>query len=248
MLFFKRILDFSPGAIAQKEKRRNSRFAVGPGFPAKAVLNFAGRDGNGDQNTDGEGQDWGGWLVNLSGSGASLQLHPAALAKRGEAARLRLKVDGAGLEIPGSVAHFRTYANYALCGVALDFPDELVKKSYLQLLEPVVIGASFKAVDSKRVRQDTPDLRKEQYQGDSAARLTVWRSADGIAGFDLQIGSYSIAGSNTSPELDVAGDGAASGKDLSEAEKEELRRLFQWIVPNLAKAVPADVRKFVTRF
>jgi len=253
VLFFKRILNFSSDAIAQKEKRANTRYPIGSGFPVKAILNISGRDGNGQTlSPDGRnGQDWGGWMLNLSNSGVSMQLHPAVLTRRGEACRFRLVYENYQLELDAQVAHFRTYPNYSVCGVSLKFPDAEMQKAFLQVIEPVVIGSSFKPVDSKRIKQDTPDLIKEQYTGDSKTRLTVWRAAgeNSIAGFDLQIGPYSVAGSNQSPDLDVTADadGGPDGK-LTAGSREEVRQLFRLIVPNLAKSVPPDVRKFLARY
>jgi hypothetical protein len=253
VLFFKRILNFTPDAIARKDKRQNTRFPVGQGFPVKALLNLAGRDGNGMiLDPDGHnGQDWGGWMLNLSSTGASMQLHPAAITTRGEVCGFQLTFESHRLEINARVAHFRAYPNFSVCGVALEFQNAEIQKAYLQLLEPIVVGASFKPVDPKRIKQDTPDLKKEQYQGDSDTRLTVWRSVsvNAIAGFDLQIGTYSVSGSSESPGLDVTAATGESGEPtLTAASKEEVRLLFHWIVPNLAKSIPSDVRKFLAKF
>lgn len=253
MLFFKRILNFTPDAIAQREKRRATRYPIGQAFPVKAVLNITGRDGEGFiiKANARSGQDWGGWMLNLSSTGASMQLHPAALTARGEACRFMLTFENNKLVIGGQVAHFRAYPNYSVCGISLDFPDTETQKAYLQLLEPVMIGASFKPVDSKRVKQDTPDLKKEQYRGDSDSQLTVWRAAEGnvIWGFDLRVGPYGVAGTSESPELEVtATAGAKEGPKLNAGSQGEVRDLFHWIVPNLSKSVPADVRKFLARF
>jgi hypothetical protein len=252
-VFFKRILNFSQEAIAKKEKRQAERYAVGQAFPVKAVLSITGRAGGGSTapTIAKTSVDWGGWMLNLSSTGASMQLHPAAITARGERCRFKLTFDGHLLEIDGQVAHFRSHPNYTVCGISLDFPDAETQKAYLQLLEPIVVGASFKAVDPKRVKQDTPDMKKEQYKGDSDTRLTVWRGTDGssIIGFEVVIGPYSVTGSVHSPELDVDGaEGATHEAELSAAAREEIRRLFRWIVPNLAKAVPADVRRFLGKF
>jgi len=253
VLFFKRILNFSAEAMAKKEKRRATRYPVGQAFPVKAVLTIIGRDGEGFvvKAPNRSGQDWGGWMLNLSSTGASMQLHPAAVTARGELCRFRLTFENIVLAIDGRVAHFRTHPNYSVCGVSLDFSNKETQKAYLQLLEPVVVGASFKAVESRRVKQDTPDLRKEQYRGDSNTQLTVWRATQGsaIVGFELRIGDYSVAGSSESPALDVTtAAGAKSEPELGPVAQGELRNLFHWIVPNLSKHVPTEVRNFLGRF
>ena len=251
VLFFKKILKFDRAEGSKGEKRSAARHPVGQTFPVKAVLNVVDRDSTGQLIEEGRRRtDWGGWMLNLSATGASMQLHPAALAVRGDPCVLRLSFDNSILEIPGRIAHFRAQANYALCGVSLDFPDAEVHRAYLQLLEPIKVGDSFRPVDPGRVKQDSPDMKKEQYSGDAGTRLTVWRTADGstIYGFELLIGPYSVTGSNQSPELDVQAAGGSQEVDLSPGACDEMRRLYRWIVPNLAKSVPADVRKFLGRF
>lgn len=249
MRFFQRILKFTPEVAGATDHRRNKRFAVGQAFPVKAVLTLAGRDGEGVKisSTETEGQDWGGWMVNLSGNGANLQLHPAAVADRGDVCTLRLSFGRRTLSIRARIAHFRVGTKFTNCGVSLEFPDAETQAAYQQVLEPVIVGSSFKPVDTSRIKQDTPDLLKEQYLGDSGARLTVWRFAGegGIAGFEMFLGSHSINGTPDSTELDVQ---SIDGADASAAASEEVVRLFRWISPNLPKSVPSDVRKFLARY
>ncbi|HVU18160.1 MAG TPA: PilZ domain-containing protein [Candidatus Didemnitutus sp.] len=246
--FFQRILN-TPELAGQKEHRRNKRFAVGQTFPVKAVITLAGRDGEGVKirSDDAAGQDWGGWMVNLSGNGANLQLHPAAVADRGDVCTLRLSFAQSTLSIRARIAHFRPGTKFTSCGVSLEFPDADTQSAYLQVLEPVILGSSFKPVDSSRIKQDTPDLVKEQYGGDSGTRLTVWRapSEAAIAGFELLLGSHSITGTPESLELDIQ---PIDGADATAAAREEVIRLFKWITPNLPKSVPSDVRKFLARY
>jgi hypothetical protein len=252
VLFFKRILNFSPEAVAAGEKRRNKRYAVGQAFPVKAVLTLTGRDGEGVKiNTPGQaGQDWGAWMLNLSGNGASMQLHPAAVTDRGDVCTMSLTFGKSTLAIRARVAHFRATTKFTLCGVSLEFPDAETQKAYLQVLEPVILGTSFKPTDSKQVKQDTPDLLKEQYLGDSGARLTIWRTAadSSIAGFELLVGYHSITGTPDSDGLDISAIDGAPPAETTAAAREEVTRLVRWIVPNLPKSMPSDVRKFLARY
>jgi hypothetical protein len=259
VLFFKKILNFSKEETAPTDNRLAPRHAVGQTFPFKAVLNLSPHDGEGNPIAGAKnGQDWAGRLTNISSTGANIQLHAAAAAIRGEPCTFKLSLDSYQLEIPSTVAHFRCYPQYALCGFSFVFPDFNTQKAYMQILEPVAIGSSLAPMDEKLVKQDAPGLRKDEFTGHSASVLTVWRQADSneIHGFDLRMNTYGVRWSDGLPELDTYGftQAPAVGKKappppvfhrLTETQQEEVRWLFCLAVPNLAKAVPLDVRKFL---
>jgi hypothetical protein len=257
VLLFNRILNFNKEAVAPGDKRQIQRHAVGQLFPFKAVLTLIGHDGEGKPiANDEKGQDWAGRLANLSASGASIQLHSAAIGLRGEPCQFKLSLDNYRLEIPGSIAHFRHYPQYSLCGFSYNFPDFETQKAYMQLLEPVSIGASLVPVDVKKVKQDAKGLYKEQFRGSASALLTVWRQAPGagVHSFDFRMNDYGVRWSEGMTEVEAYGmfKITPSGKktaspfvELTEAQHEEVRWLFCLAVPNVAKAVPSDVRKFL---
>ncbi|MDI1320085.1 MAG: hypothetical protein PSW75_07825 [bacterium] len=254
MLLFKKILNFSKEAVAAGDKRQAERYAVGQSFPFKSVMTLVGHDGDGNPipNSD-KSQDWAGRLANIAATGASMQMHSAAVAIRGEPCRFKLSLDSYLIEIPSTVAFFRFYPQYALCGFSFNFPDFEVQKSYLQILEPVSLGASLAVVDPKTIKQDIEGLTKEQYAGDKASRLTVWRDADGgINSFDFRMNDYSVRWAHGMTEVQTAAvEIKASGKKglsgLTPTQREEVHWLFCLAVPNIAKAVPLDVRKFLSQ-
>ncbi len=258
MLLFKRILNFNKGAVASDEKRIIPRFAIGHPFAFKVVISLVKRDGDGIPSVeDTDGQDWYGRLTNLSASGASVQVHSAALATRGEPCRFRLSLDEYVLEIPATIAHFRACTQYTLCGLTFHYPDPEVQHAYLQLLEPVSIGASLIPVDAKKIKQDAEGLLKEQYQGVSSSWLSVWRQSSGtIHSFDFRMNDYGVRWSDGMTEVEPYGMAklAPGGKKtsspfvhLSETQLEEVRWLFCLAVPNLPKAIPHEVRKFLAQ-
>ncbi|MFI5335394.1 MAG: PilZ domain-containing protein [Opitutales bacterium] len=260
MQLFKRILKFDKEAEeAPNEKRKLQRYAVGPTFPFKAVLNLLLHDGEGAVNTnDRNGQDWAGKLVNLSTSGASIQVHPAAAASRGEPCQLKFSLDAYQLDLPATVAHFWNYRDHSLCGIAFSFPDSETQRAYLQLLQPVVIGASLTPVDTVKVKQDAPGLKKEQFVGHSVTLLTIWRdaAAGGVHSFDFRMNRYGVRWTTGMEELDIYGlaadapvakEAATAVVKLTAAQQEDVRWLFCLAVPNLAKTVPLDVRKFLSQ-
>lgn len=261
VLLFKKILNFKAGSDTDN-KRGATRYAVGLKYPLKAKVTLVGRDGEGNilKADDNRAMDWGGQVINLSTTGVSLRLHPAAMGDRGENCKLKLELDNRLFEIDAIVAHFWSSAQYATAGISLKFPDNYTQKAYRQVVEPVAIGAMLAPVEAKLVKQDVPGLRKEQYVGDDEQTLlSVWRDITGkvIEHFELLVHDYYIRGSAQSPGLQIGyRDGAKVGSrvsrpampiNLSAAQQAEVRQFFQLIVPNIAKAVPADVRSFLER-
>jgi hypothetical protein len=248
VLLFKKILNFKgPGGLS--DKRGATRHPVGAKYPLKAKVTLVGRDGEGNilKADDNRAMDWGGLLMNMSSGGVSLRLHPAAMGERGENCRLKLELDHRLFEIDGTVAHFWSGPQHATLGVALVFPDSHTQKAFRQLVEPVAIGSSMEPVE--KVKQDVEGLKKEQYASDEENVLSIWRDAAGkvIEHFELRTHGFYIRGSAQAPGLQI---GAIAGtkSGLTPTQTNEVRALFQLIVPNIAKAVPADVRAFLDQF
>lgn len=257
MLLFKKILNFSKEAVASSDKRQSERYPVGQGFPFKAVLTLIGHDGEGKPLLNSNiGQDWAGRLTNISATGASMQVHSAAVSARGEPCLFKLSLDGYLIEIPSTIAFFRFYPQYALCGFSFNFADFEIQKAYLQILEPVALGASLVQVAPKQIKQDIEGLTKEQYVGEKSSCLTVWRGASGdIHSFDFRMNDYCVRWAQGMTEIQTgAFDQKATGKKgslsisgMTPAQREEVRWLFCLAVPNLSKAVALDVRKFLSQ-
>ena len=255
MLFFKNILNFSKETVQSSDKRGATRHAVGYPFPFKSIVTLIGHDGEGNPlKGDEKGQDWSGRLCNLSATGASMQMHSAAIAIRGEPCWFKLSLDNYLLEIPGTIAHFRCYPQYVLCGVSFKFPDFESQKAFLQVLEPVSIGATLEPVDAKKIKQDIPGLHKEQFKNEGNALLSIWRQGLGgeIQSFDFRMNHYGVRWGAGMSELETYGISEVKKKSttapfakLTETQQEEVRWLFCLAVPNLPKCVPADVRKFL---
>ena len=261
MLLFKKILDFKKSAGGgHSDKRGAKRYPVGAKFAIKAKISLLGRDSEGHLLAAGSNSltDWGGQLADLSNNGASIRLHPAAVAASGDPCCLKLELDNRIFELDGKVANFRSGAQYVTCGITLVFPDQYTRKAYLQLMEPVLIGATFE--NSGKAKQDLPGLVKEQYACESDATLSLWRDASGKNPklFELVVHDYFVRGNTETPGLKIGyRDGAKVGKRVSRPSipipmsadhQDEVRRLFQFIVQNLGKGVPAEVRKFLELF
>lgn len=233
VLLFKQILDFKQAALARlRDKRKGTRYPVGPGFPLKGTV---GLKGGASQSCD-----WSGQLANISPTGVSLMLPPAATTVRGEKTTLCLRIEQHVLELPCVVAHFRVLATHSVCGLSLEFPNFTVQKGFAQLLEAVKIGATLAPV---KVPSSRRGATVEQYKAGTAARLSVWRKGDEIERFELVIGEHSVRG-EAYGDLEIQAR-AEGGDQPGTNVREEVRRLYRWLLPNLNKQVPADVRDFL---
>jgi hypothetical protein len=258
MLLFKRILNFTQNSVAASNKRNSERYTVGEKFPFKASVTLLRHDEFGvPVPNDDVGQDWVGTLNNLSATGASIQLHSAALGSRGQSCCMKLRLDDYLLEIPGTIAYFRTYPHHTVCGFAYGFDYFETQKAYMQILEAVALGASLEAVKASTVKQDIAGLHKEVFRGKGETQLSVWRTiADKtIHSFEFRMNAYGVRWTEGMTELEtyaiVEKISAArrparpAAPGLTKTQHEEVSWLFCLAVPNLPKSVPADVREFL---
>ncbi len=250
MLFFERILNSKPGGV--KEQRRATRYAVGASFPMKAMLNLMGRDEFGQQlaSADGRGWNWAGKLVNFSCNGVSIQLPPAIIAKKGDSCLLILSLAGYQLNIPCHVVHMRPHPDSVQFGLRFDFPDKNTPAGFQQLLELVAFGASLRPEKPHSAVPDGSGYMVEHYLGDFDSRLTVWRSANGgpVLWFEFHLASYCVRGDLSARTLEFAAGEGKDAKPVTPAQVGEIHQLFKWVVPNIARAVPSDVRQSLQSF
>jgi len=245
---FTRILDMKRDFVARlRNKRSHPRHRVGADFPLKAMLNLCGDESlvRKGRAVRGQGRDWGGRVGDISRGGLNITLPPAATTMRGEPSILRLTLENHELVIPCAVAHFRVYNSYALCGVRLEFDDLKTEKAYQQLVEAVSMGASFAPAGPGRTQ---PGFVRRSWRSANKALLSDWRVKDSrsIDRFELTLGEHSVQGKRTQSDLEVHLR-TDSTKSVSPAVEGEVRQLFRWVVGNLPKNVPADLREFMTR-
>ena len=264
MAFFKHILDFKRAALARlKDKRKARRYYVGPAFPLKARIVLPDSDGTPRKSKEppppDAGRNWGGSLFNMSGEGLSLQLPPAAIAKRGEKTSVTLSLDGYELKLPCNVAHFRVQAGTAYCGLVLEFPGKTERKSYLQLLEAVALGSTLAPAAGSASSHDRPGLRAERYKSARPALLTAWRDPKSgeLAGFELVLRDHCLRGEAKRPALEIFANKGGGEKTAWSApgftfstgkENGELRQLFRWVALNTSRTVPTDLREMMRFF
>jgi hypothetical protein len=248
MQFFKRILKLDAASAKQREQRGANRYSIGPNFPLRAVLNLQGRcdDGRILKSKDGKGWDWSGRLVNVSTTGVSLQLPPAIHAARGDQCHLKLTIDGHELEIPSRIVHRREQRDSAVFGVSLSFTDTDVPSAYHQLLELIALGATLQPVKAAEETAVAGEFVSELCRGDTGGQLTIWRKTEDktIHAFEFHLTDCCIQGGPKWIEF-LSRKQADAYKAAGATEAEEIRRLFRWVAPNIAKAVPSDVRSFL---
>ncbi len=249
MLFFKRVLDVSKTAATTANRRVASRFVVNHEFPVAAVLNIAGRDELGrslEKSKRGTGWDSPVQLINLSTTGARMQVPLEVKAQRDDFCRLKLDVQGYQLIVPGRIAHVAVDDGYHVFGLVLDLGAANTAAGYRQLIDLVALGSSL--VLTKPLQQDGTGYHFEEYAGEPASRLSIWRSlASGtVIAFEFQLKDCLVRGHDGSTGVECfTGTDAKTAQPAKTEQAEEIKRLFQWVVLNLAPAVPADVRDFL---
>jgi len=247
MLFFKRILGGS-GPDIPSDRRGGPRYPVGPAFPLKAVLNTVGRDEMGQllQSKDGAGWDWAGRLINLSPTGARLQVPATMHSHKDDSCRMKFSIDGYELIVPGRIAHITERRDSFIYGIQLDTSAPEVGKPYRQLFELIALGAALKP--AKPPHADDSGYLAEHYAAEEFSSLDVWRagSEKAVVAFDLRLNDCHVRGvageKGLQFLLNVEGEQPVAAPPEQRAE---IERLFHWVVPNLSPDVPEDVRVFL---
>jgi hypothetical protein len=225
------------------DRRKKPRFAVSPSFLLDATLALPDETGE-------KWKDYPATLVDLSATGAHIQVSLAAVAFPEGRCRLRLTRGKFKLEIPGNVAHFVGASRLAVGGMLLYFPDPGVEKAYHRVLEPVIIGASLAPAEGS---QEFSTRYKEEYAGKLSSRLTVFRENKdaGISGFDFRMNHYGVEAERAPGDAPDAKltlkfrDTSAGAARLAETQDQEARWLFRLAASNLSTKVPAEVRKLL---
>ena len=255
MLFFKRILkepEPEPGPAEEAppavERRKSPRFKVHPDSPLKVVLSIVGRDESGAPLSNSRhGWNWRGRLIDCSEQGVRLQMGPVVKAVVGDGGQLTLEMEDFHLTILCHVANITEQPTGLYFGLQHEIEDEKTLKAFRQLLEVMALGSTLKR-QFKRTKPDESGYLVEQYASDRPARLTIWRHKEdqSVGAFEFLLKDSLVRGAAGS-ELQylVGADGASTA---TSAQAGEIRRLFHWVVPNMAPAVPADVRKFLLEY
>lgn len=247
MALFSRILAFKENLARQKEQRGERRYSPGRNFPLIATIEV----GEDPRNAK---------VLDLSPGGAGLQVAgpPYPL---GAEARLHLMLESLWMEFPCRIAHLKILPVGCRLGLTARFDNPETENSFLQLLQPVVLGGAMRPVPPEEVRQDDPTMHMQVFTGTPGTELAVWRQYDlmgELSGFLWRMDDYIVRGEaavgvmqlSTRPPTPRRARGKQpkpSGK-LRGAIDGEIRQLFRWTMLNLPKEVPGDIRSFLQGF
>jgi len=250
MLFFKRILKtpepepVQASPVPAVERRRSRRYVVNPQFPLKAVLSVSQRSGPPSSAAPPPtAWRWAGRLINCSAEGARILMDPAHKVGAGDLCDLRLSVEEFGLTVPCHVSNTTVEQAGVVFGLEHDITDEPTRIAYGQLLEVLALGSDLK-LQIKSTAPDATGYLVEHYSSNRPARLTVWRmpAGGGVAALEFLLKDSLVrAVAGRAVEYRNASD----GRKASPEKALEMKRLFQWVVPNVAEKVPEDVREIL---
>jgi len=195
--------------------------------------------------------DWGGVLINLSSSGARMQVPSSVHAQRGDVCQMKFDLEGYVLTVPGQIAHISERHDSFIYGLKLEVSNDENSQAYRQLIDLVALGAMLKPVKAAQPDEESGYL-VEQYIGEENCRLDVWREYAGrtIVAFDFKLRNYRVRGLSDRANLEYFMEVDASGtvQPAPASQSPEIQRLFHWVVPNIPNAVPEDVRGFLQKF
>jgi hypothetical protein len=247
MLIFRRIFNFEQTKVDQLEKRLNLRYVPGPGFPLRASVHHGGRDHTAK-------------ILDVSSNGVGLLVAHDTGISAGYHLRVDLVLGQHRLEFEARIAHLQPREEGLYLGLGLVFAEFELQKTYLQLLQPIVIGQTLQPMAMDRVIQDEPRFSKQVYTGDPDVLLTVRReqmTGTPLHSFEFQLPDSFCRGimrqGTVAPYALESMEASAAEQSQAVFETsgglhDEIRQLFRWILPNLSLSLPEDVRAFLQRF
>ena len=230
MLFFKRILgDSDPGNPLLTVAAARSTPWAAPASPSRRCSTRSARDEMGLplQSKDGAGWDWTGRLINLSPTGARLQVPATMHSHKDDACRMKFEIEGYELVVPGRIAHITERRDSFIYGIQLDTSEPEVGKPYRQLFELIALGAGLKP--TKPPAPDDSGYLAERYAAEEFSTLDVWRAGSdkAVVAFDLRLNDCHVRGlageAGLQFLLNVAGE---PPRTAAPEQRAEIQRLF----------------------
>lgn len=247
MALFSRILAFKENLARQKEQRGERRYPPGRNFPLIATIEVSDDPRNAK-------------VLDLSPGGAGLQVAGPPYTV-GATAKLHLMLEDLWMEFPCLIAHLKILPVGCRLGLTARFDNPETENSFLQLLQPIVLGSALRPVPPEEVRQDEPTMHRQVFTGIPGTELSLWRQYDlmgELTGFLWRMDDYVVRGEaavgvmqlSTRQQLDrpARGKRAKPSGKLRGAIDGEIRQLFLWTMLNLPKEVPGDIRTFLQGF
>jgi hypothetical protein len=239
----------SDDAKTRESQRKQTRYAVSEDCRLRASIRVKSSD---DASA---GKDWPGTLVDVSATGAHIQISLAAVAYKGDGCVLTLAHGGVKTQVRGTLAHYICSARHSVCGVKFDFINPGADGPYVAYFKAIMASATLKggAKDS-----DRPGHDQEEYRGPGHTKLVVWRENKperAPVGFDYTMARYAaalaMAGTDMGRNKAAVGFRAAPtgkgtpGSPLTPAQEAEARWEFSLAASNLPQALAPDLRRFL---
>ena len=142
----------STDAKSGESKRKHQRYAVSEDCRLKAAIKIQSSD------ADSANKDWPGTLVDVSSSGAHIQISMAAVAYKGDSCVLKLSHGSLKIEMRGVLAHYICSARYSVCGVKFDYPNA---EEWQPFLKAILASSTLKVGDTGT----EPGKYREEYVG-----------------------------------------------------------------------------------
>jgi hypothetical protein len=235
----------SADAKDRETKRKHTRYAVSDDCRVKASILLR----SSDEAT--ANKDWPGTLVDVSTTGAHIQISLAAVAYQGDSCVLKLAHAGRKAEVRGILAHYVCSARYSMCGVRFDLTSAGADKIYEPFLKTIVASSTLKAGETGT----EPGRYREEYPGPGHTKLVVWRNDKPertVVAFDYAMTRFAAALSAAGPDMfknkeqvgfrAVAGGGMTA---LTREQEAEARWEFSLAASNLPKTIAPDIRRLL---
>jgi hypothetical protein len=235
----------SADAKTRESKRKQTRYAVSDDCRLKASILLRSSD------EASANKDWPGTLVDVSASGAHIQISLAAVAYQGDSCVLKLAHAGRKVEMRGILAHYVCSARYSMCGVRFDFAFAGADKAYLPFFKPLAAVATLKPGETGT----EPGRYREEYNGMGSTKLVVWRDDKperSLVAFDLAMAHFGAALSGAGADM-LANKGRVGFRalegggttPLTREQEAEARWEFSLAATNLPKTIAPDIRRLL---
>jgi hypothetical protein len=233
-------------AKTKESQRKEVRYAVSEDCRLRASILLQGAD---DDSTK---KDWPGTLVDMSATGAHIQISLGAVAYIGNSCVVTLAHNGMKTEVRGTLAHYVCSARYSVCGVRFNFSFSGADKAYQPFFKAIVASAALTAGPAGA---ESAGRYREEFRGPDHAKLEVWRTEAGgtLTDFDYTMARYRASLTAAGPEMPknkeqvrfkLAGSGD-TGAPLSRSQEAEARWEFSLAASNLPKGMAPDIRRLL---
>ncbi len=228
-----------------ESKRKHTRYAVSDDCRVKAAILLRSSDAGTAS------KDWPGTLVDVSTTGAHIQISLAAVAYKGDSCVLKLSHAGRKAELRGILAHYVCSARYSVCGVRFDLSFAGADKIYEPFLKTIVASSTLKAGETGA----EAGRYREEYLGAGEAKLVVWRDNKperNLVAFDFAMARFGAALTAAGVDMldnkarvgfrSLAGGGSSV---LTKEQEAEARWEFSLAASNLPKTLAPDIRRLL---